>query len=403
MCLTESERLVIEELYDYNRIPLWILNPNLELQHCFFSDSTHDVKEFLSAHINRLIDKISSLSFDIFCYENELYYIFAFERNQETFYLLGGPMLLSDFYHITQMRTLSFASNMNKKDLKSLVENLPVISFTSFSSCLRIMMLLFKKDALSLEEISNYKYSNLQGSLNYTFIHELFDNREDFRIHTPYSHELAVLNCVSEGNVSRLQSTYKTLPQTKYGNMSSNPLRQLFYGCIANTTLVTRYAIEGGLEEETAFTLSDVYIKQMENCRTLYELNILNEKMAVDFTERVAKAQTSIQPVYTLPISKCMDYISRNIHNKISLTALAKEVNLTPKYLSSLFRKETSQTLCSFIEDKRIKAAKDLLIYSQYSYSYISHYLSFYSQSYFISVFRKNVGMTPKEYRAKYS
>ncbi len=403
MCLTKSERLVIEELYDYNRIPLWILNTNLELQHSFFSDSSHDVKEILFTHMNGLTDKILNPSFDIFFYENELYYIFDFERNHQTFYLLAGPMLLSGFYHITQMRSLSFASNMDKKDLKFLVENLPVISFTSFSSCLRIIMLLLKNDAPSLEEISNYKCASLQGSLNRTFIHALFDNREDYRLHTPYSHELAVLNCVSEGNLARLQSTYKTLPQTKYGTMSNDPLRQLFYGCIANTTLVTRYAIEGGLDEETAFTLSDVYIKQMENCKTLYELNVLNERMAIDFTQRVANAKNLNQPIYTQPVTKCIHYILRNLHTKMTLNTLAKEVNLTPKYLSSLFRKETGQTLCSFIEDKRIKEAKDLLIYSQYTYSYISHYLSFYSQSYFISVFRKNVGMTPKEYRTKYS
>jgi AraC-like DNA-binding protein len=401
MCLTAFEKLMIQALYDYNRIPLWILNKNLELHNCFFSDIALGYKEILSAHIDRLIVKISSPNFDILCHENELYYIFAFERNNETFYLLGGPMLLSGFYHVTEMRTLSFADNMNSDELKSLVEILPVISLTSFSSCLRIMMLLLKKGALSLDEISNYKFSNLQGSLNRTFIHELFENMEDYRIHTPYSDEIAVLNCVREGNIAGLESTYKTLPQIKYGNMSNNPLRLLFYGCIANTTLVTRYAIEGGLEEETAFTLSDIYIRQMENCRTLYELNILNEKMAVDFTKRVAEAKTSKQLSFKKPISKCIDYILRNLHNKITLNTLANEVNLAPKYLSCLFRKETGQTLSSFIEDKRIHEAKNLLTYSQYSYSDISHSLSFYSQSYFISIFKRKVGMTPKEYRER--
>lgn len=405
MCLMESERLMIQALYDYNRIPLWILNKNLELQDCFFSDTPHGLKEILSAHIERLAVKISNPDFDILCYENELYYIFVFKRNNETFYLLGGPMLLSGFYHFTEMRSLSFACNMDSQELKSLVEALPVISLASFSSCLRIMILLLKQDALSLEEISSYKFSDLKGSLKRTFIHELFENTEDYRIHTPYSQEIAVLNCIKEGNAARLESTYKALPQIIYGNMSNShsPLRQLFYGSIANTTLVTRYAIEGGLEEEAAFTLSDVYIRQMENCRTLYELNILNEKMAVDFTERVAEAKSSKQPVYTKQISKCIDYILGNIHTKITLDTLAEEVNLTPKYLSYLFRKETGQTLSSFIEEKKINEAKNLLIYSQYSCSHISQYLSFYSQSYFISIFKKRVGMTPREYRESHS
>lgn len=401
--LTSFEKLMIQALYEYNRIPLWVLDKNLELYESFSSYIPNALREILSDYIDRLIIKIANTNFDILCYENELYYIFDFEHDNKTFYLLGGPMLLSGFYNAIEMHSLSFAHNMNSIELKSLVENLPIISLNSFTTSLRLMMLLLRKDALSLDEISNYKFSSLQGSLNCTFIHELFENIEDYRIHTPYSHEIAVLNCVKEGNSAKLESIYRALPPTKYGNMSNNPLKQLFYGCIANTTLVTRYAIEGGLEEETAFTLSDVYIKQMENCRTLYELNILNEKMAVDFTQRVAEAKNYKQPAYTKPISKCIDFIFKNIHNKITLKDLSTEANLTPKYLSYLFSKETGQTLSSFIEAKRINEAKDLLIYSQYTYSQISQSLSFYSQSYFISIFKKNVGITPKEYRDKYA
>lgn len=399
MCLIPNEKSIVQALYEYNRIPLWIFDKNLKLIDYFFSDVYNDLTKILTAHIKNLILKISNPDLDILCFENELYYIFSFKRDNETYYILGGPMLFSGFYHITQMKSLSFAHNMSSNEIKLLVDILPIISFSDFCSCLRIMMLMLKNNALSLTEISNYKFSNLEGSLNRTFIHELFDNMEDYRDHTPYSHELAVLNCVKEGNLAQLESTYKTLPQTKYGNMSDNPLRQLFYGCIANTTLITRYAIEGGLEEETAFTLSDVYIKQMENCKTLYELNLLNEKMAIDFTTRVAEAKVSKQPKYIKPISKCIDYILRNINKKITLNDLAHEVDLTPKYLSYLFKKETGQTLSYFIEEKRICEAKNLLAYSQYSFSHISHHLAFSSQSYFISIFKKHTGITPKEYR----
>lgn len=249
--------------------------------------------------------------------------------------------------------------------------------------------------------IPSQKSASMEGSL----VQELFDNQEEYRVHTPYSHEVAMLSCVRDGDLARLELTYRTLPQTKYGQMSTslNPLKQLFYGSIANVTLVTRYAIEGGLEEETAFTLSDVYIKQMENCRTLEELNALNELMAVDFTSRVAQAKAAALPAYSKPITQCMDYIYKNSHSKITLSLLANVVNLTEKYLSALFHKETGQTLSAFIEEKRVGEAKNLLIYSQYSYSRISEYLSFSSQSYFISVFKKNTGMTPKEYRETYA
>ncbi len=202
-----------------------------------------------------------------------------------------------------------------------------------------------------------------------------------------------------------METIYRTLPEIRYGSMSnnSNPVRQLFYGSIANTTLATRFAIEGGLDEETAFTLSDVYIKRMEACTTLYELNLLNEKIALDFTEHVMEAKSRNNPEYSQPIKKSIDYIFSNLHNKINLTTLAKAANTTPKYLSFLFHKETGQTISSFIIEAKINRAKNLLIYSEFSYNDISQYLLFSSQSYFISNFRKLVGMTLKKYRNLYS
>ena len=403
--LTEYENSFIQAIFDSNRIPLWIFNRNYELQDYFMSDLPQDLRKKLMAHIGKLISGATTPGFDILCRENELYYYFSFEHDREPFFLFGGPMLLSGIYHRTEMKTLSFAVDMSIKELTLLVDHFPVVSLNSFGSNLRIMMLLLKKSAPSFDEICNYKLSDPKDALKHSLTLDLFEHAEDTRMHTPYSHELALLNCIKDGDVVMLESLYRTLPEIKYGDMSnnSNPVRQLFYGSIANTTLSTRYAIEGGLDEETAFTLSDLYIKRMERCNTLYELNILNEKMAIDFTKHVAEAKTIKNPDYTQPIRKCIDYIFGNLHNKISLTTLAKDVNMTPKYLSFLFHKETGQTISSFIEEARINKAKNLLIYSQFSYSEISQYLLFNSQSYFISIFKKHVGMTPKKFRNLYS
>jgi AraC-type DNA-binding domain-containing proteins len=404
MCLTTYEEALMQEIYEYNRIPLWIYNREYHLIKCFCTEAVHSLEELMSSFLKHNLEQSSHPDFEIIACENELYYSFSFERSQEVFYLLAGPMLLSGFYTPLSMRTLSFAHAIPSRELEFLLENLPAISLSTFIPGLRITMLLLGRAPLSAEEISNYSFCCLKGSLEHNLFRELFENREDYRLHTPYSHEIAVLNCIREGDAALLEATYRTLPAVKYGNMSgsNNPLRQLFYGCIANTTLATRYAIEGGLEEETAFTLSDVYIKKMEKCQTLYELDILNEKMALDFTEQVAKAKAA-KHTYSEPVTKCIDYIFKNIYKKITLTALAEEVHLSPKYLSCLFGRETGQTLSSYIEDKRLTEAKNLLVYSQYSFSEISSYLSYNTQSYFIFVFKKKTGMTPKEYRRQYA
>lgn len=404
MSLTDYENSMMQSLYDYNRIPLWVLDNNLKILSCFFSDVPHNSKKILTEHIEKLSLSIKNYDLDVMYLGNDLYYNFSFKRDSSTFYLIGGPVLLSGFYHISELKSISFSQLLSSDNLKTLAENLPVVTLSSLSACMHIMMLLLNGRAPDVKELGIINFPGINGSLNNIFIKELYMNTEDYRVHTPYSHELAILNCVKDGDTKRIQATYKTLPQIKYGNMSSShdPLKQLFYGSIANTTLVTRYAIEGGLEEETAFTLSDVYIQRMENCRSLYELNILNEKMAVDYTKRVSEVKNSGSSVYIKPIAKCIRYISKNINTRITLDILSKEVHLAPKYLSSLFRAETGTTLSSFIETSKVEKAKDLLAYSELSYSDISSYLCFNSQSYFISVFKKNTAMTPKEYRLKH-
>lgn len=402
MYLMEKKKNLLQALYDYSRVPLWIYDREFRLKGCFADGLPQKIRNALSVHMNRLIAESNGPDFDILSYENELYYVFTFRDEKEKYFLLGGPMLLSGFFHVTEMRALSFADLLDPNGLKLLAENLPVVSPASFGACLRLTMLIFDRVAPSLEEIGNYRASSLQGTVERTVTRELFQNMESFRLHTPYSEEVAVLNCVRDGDQVQLEATYRTLPQTKYGNMSSNPLRLFFYGCIANTTLVTRYAIEGGLDEETAFTLSDVYIKRMENCKTYYELNLLNEKMALDFTQRVAESKKSVRGAYAKPVAKCIACILKNLPNKITVNDLAEEVHLTPKYLSHLFRKETGGTISSFIKEQRVEKAKKLLMYSQYSYNEISDSLAFYSQSYFISVFKKYAGMTPKEYRIRF-
>ena len=239
------------------------------------------------------------------------------------------------------------------------------------------------------------------NSTNSTLTNELFQNEEAGFYHTSYAQEKAVLECVQKGDVLALEATYRSLPQTIYGNMTSyrSQLKQLFYAGIANTTLVTRYAIKGGLDEETAFSLSDIYIRKMELCNDVAEMIQLSEEMALDFTTRVANTQQHMHAVYSSAITNTMESIYRSRREELSLSVLAAKVHLTPKYLSFLFHKEVGETITSFIHSVVIEEAKNLLTYSDYTLGEISNYLNFSSQSYFTNVFKKITGTTPGNYR----
>lgn len=171
----------------------------------------------------------------------------------------------------------------------------------------------------------------MKSDINFSLTHEMLENAENERIHTSYAQEKAILECVSNGDIHALENTYYSLPTTVYGKMTSSnsKLKLLFYASIANTTLVTRYAIEGGLNEETAFSLSDVYIRKMEQCTDVDALMKLNEQMAIEFTLRVAEAKKTPKNYYSPAISRVIDYIYHGKNKTLTLNQLASLVNLT--------------------------------------------------------------------------
>ena len=94
-----------------------------------------------------------------------------------------------------------------------------------------------------------------------------------------------------------------------------------------------------------------------------------------------------------------LDYIHRHLHFPLTLTIISDAIGLSPCYLSRLFRKETGDSIVTYIQRERVEAAKNMLRYSDYTPAEIGNYLSFGTQSYFTRIFRKYTGTTPATWR----
>ncbi len=230
--------------------------------------------------------------------------------------------------------------------------------------------------------------------------HTEFLNREYNMSHLDYNRENEFFNAIRDGNAAEAKRLFKPLGTEDMGRLSDDDLRNLKYHLIITVALITRICIEGGMEMEVAYNLSDIYIRSIDKCRSADEVNILHRELVDDYTQRmniIGKANR-----YPKAITICLDYIYDNLHTKISLDDLAKKAGLSPPYLSRLFKCETGVTVSEYIMRKRVEAAANMLRYSEYSVLEISEYLCFSSESYFIQVFRRITGDTPKVYREKY-
>jgi two-component system response regulator YesN len=98
-------------------------------------------------------------------------------------------------------------------------------------------------------------------------------------------------------------------------------------------------------------------------------------------------------------VDRAVMYIKTHYQKEISLGSIAKEINVSPYYLSKLFRRYTGKTCTELIAEERIEAAKGLLI-RNYSSKETCFHVGFNSQNYFVKIFKKYVGVTPGEFRS---
>ncbi len=230
--------------------------------------------------------------------------------------------------------------------------------------------------------------------------YKTFMNREYSFTHSPFEKEFEFYDCVKKGDTDGVRRVMTPLGGSGSGLLSEDPVRNLKYHFIITVALITRFCVEGGMEMESAYTLSDLYIMKADKCRTAEEIHALHSEAVLDFTRQMKKVSRGF--IYSKPVIMTMDYVYDHLHSKISEEDIAEYVSLSTSYLSRLFKKEVGVTVSTYIAVKRVETAQNMLKYSDYSSLDIANYLAFTSHSHFIAVFKKYTGMTPNEFRKKY-
>ena len=98
-----------------------------------------------------------------------------------------------------------------------------------------------------------------------------------------------------------------------------------------------------------------------------------------------------------------LNYIDAHIYDRITIKELAAYVQKHPTHITAEFKKALSQTIHTYINQRKIAEAKHLLLFTDKSYIKKSApLLNFSSQSHFIQVFKQFEKLTPLEFKNKY-
>ncbi|MFP7478933.1 helix-turn-helix domain-containing protein [Terribacillus saccharophilus] len=223
------------------------------------------------------------------------------------------------------------------------------------------------------------------------------ENRQNITFHHhPYLEE-KLFDCIRAGKPELVKKQLQSFPDELSGTLAKqNVLRNRKNLAITAITLATRAAINGGLAPELAFTMSDVYIQQIEEKTNLSALIHLQTEALCAFADKVNEIKAG---TYSRKIAHCVHYIYQHLYEVLTLKQLADMLKMNPTYLSARFKQEVGMPIRTYIQHLRIEEAKLLLRTTDQSLLHICALLHFHDQSYFTKVFKKHTGLTPRKFR----
>lgn len=290
--------------------------------------------------------------------------------------------------------------NVTSTDLECLFNNMTLISFEKFLQILCFINFNCNNESLTTKDIFNYNNKKYETDISKAYTEFSYESRENENFHNTYHFEELCLNYIEKCDLDGLNNLLNNTHSLNPGTIAHDNIRQTKNLFVAFATLITRAAIRGGLEIETAYQLSDTYIQQMEHLEDITLIHNLQYEMICDFTNRIR--DTKIPVDTSNIIYKCIQYISTKTNESITVSDVAEHVQRSRSFISRKFKAETGIDLSTYIVNKKLDEAQNLLKFTDKTISEISNYLCFSSQSYFQNVFKKNFNITPNEYRKKY-
>lgn len=330
-----------------------------------------------------------------FYYRNEYEECFILYELQNQIKLLAGPVLNERLLegHVNNIIRLNKHPIKLKSKLTAYYDSLRVVDSNRFYYCGKLLeTLLSDKPIEQLGELKAVQEIFLPDE----YFVSIVKNRGSEFHHPPYFLEQELLGKIRTGNLNDSMAILKEINSLKRSKLAGETFRSIKNSLICSITIFTRAAIEGGVQPESAFTLSDALILEIEAITNLTRLIDVEYKAVEQYVKLVQALSTHN---YSNTIKQTLSYINKNLTDKLALSDISGAVFVHPNYLSSLFKKEVGLSLSDYITKARVEESKYYIKYTNTKISDIAMFYQFCNQSYFIAAFKKFTGQTPNEYR----
>lgn len=127
-------------------------------------------------------------------------------------------------------------------------------------------------------------------------------------------------------------------------------------------------------------------------------IGILQELLGMIAREMETSRISPIQIKYAQEIQL---YLNEHYRQSIHIDQLARLIDRTPNYMTSLFKEVIGQSPIQYLHYLRITEACNLLLNSNMTITEISSYLGYYDTSFFFRMFKKFTSLSPSTYKTQ--
>lgn len=369
--ITHGEIRLIDKERDIRRI-----GQTKEEEDPFFTDEIF---------FNDVLERRPEASIDIF-WEDDVYYA-RVRRKGIQGWILAGPVQIV----VGAAPALKIAQ---KHKIQAASYRLPYCELKTFLEAMKLLLYEETGEKVCLSELYTKQQPEPEQQ---KFFEKKRWMEKGGHLHNPYQHEQKKLGSIRAGNLKLLEECQDEVWPGEIGQLADNPLRQEKNLSIVVMSIACRAAIDGGVAPQKAFSMSDVFISNIERMTQVLPI----QAAVVEYEREFARAveQVKHDSEHNRYVERAKEYVAEHIDESIRVVQIGEALGINENYLTGLFHKYEGITLQHYIRKEKVRQAKELLLYSSYSCSEIAALLCFSTQSHFSSAFKREVGMTPAKYR----
>lgn len=215
---------------------------------------------------------------------------------------------------------------------------------------------------------------------------------EMIKYNYPYQQETSLLNLI------RLKETEKAK------SLTDSIITDIFTNA-QNYQQIQNYSIQLICSIKRSIFLLGISPDAMDSFVSLYQTVLASEpgdleihfRLCCDYLINLIRQQNNNRNFAVK--QRINQYLKENSAKSITLKNLSEHLNLSMQYVSKIFKEEFGENLTEYVTKQRIEQSKNLLLQTKDPISNIAIKIGYSDSNYFCRIFKKQTGLTPKEFR----